>query len=225
MDNIKIFFNENIVEWGKSNLRDFPWRKNITPYKVLMGELLLQRTTSKQVDDVFNEFIDEYPTTKDLADSDVDKILKIVKPLGLFRRANALFKLANQIETEHLGVIPENYTDLIKLFGVGKYIANATLCFSFDERVPIVDTNVIRIFQRFFNFKSDKKYIESDKKIWDLAENALPEKECRSYNYSLLDFGNLICKPKKPDCQNCILRKKCFYYNDKVLGNKHISDN
>ncbi len=218
---MKSFFSEKIIEWGKSNLREFPWRKNINPFKVLIGELLLQRTTSRQVDEVFNEFMVEYPTPKDLADSDVDKILKIIKPLGLFRRANTLFKLANQIENEHLGEIPENYTNLIKLFGVGKYIANATLCFSFNKKVPIVDTNVIRIFQRFFNFKSDKKYIESDKQIWELAENLLPDKNCRSYNYSLLDFGNLICKPKIPECQSCVIQEKCFYYNDKVLGNNN----
>ncbi len=216
MDKNKAFFNENIVKWGKSNLRDFPWRKNITPYRILIGELLLQRTTSKQVDDVFNEFIDEYPIPKDLAESDVDKILEIIKPLGLYRRANALFKLANQLENEHLGVIPKNYTDLIKLFGVGKYIANTVLCFSFNERVPIVDTNVIRIFKRFFNFKSDKKYIESDKKIWEFAESLLPKNDCRLYNYSLLDFGNLVCRPKNPECQDCIIREKCVYYNNKL---------
>ena len=169
--------------------------------------------------------MDEYPTPKDLAASNEDKILKIVKPLGLYRRANALFKLANQIENEHLGKIPNNYKNLIKLFGVGKYIANAALCFSFDDRVPIVDTNVIRIFQRFFNFKSDKKYIESDKKIWELAERLLPENDCRLYNYSLLDFGNLICKPKNPECNNCVIQEKCFYYCNKVLNNKHCSDN
>ncbi len=224
MNSIKAFFNERIVIWSKLNLRDFPWRENITPYRVLIGELLLQRTTSRQVDNIFNEFLDEYPTLKDLADSDKHKILKIIKPLGLYRRADTLLKLAKQIENEYSGYIPENYRDLIKLFGVGKYIANATLCFSFNERVPIVDTNVIRIFQRFFNFKSDKKYIESDKKIWDFAENILPEKDCRLYNYSLLDFGNLVCKPKKPDCQNCLLRKKCIYYGDKVLENKDNPD-
>ena len=224
MDNIKTFFNESIVIWGKSNLRDLPWRENITPYRVLIGELLLQRTTSRQVENIFNEFLDEYPTLNDLADSDKDKILKIIKPLGLYRRADTLLKLAKQIENEYSGFIPENYRDLINLFGVGKYIANATLCFSFNESVPIIDTNVIRIFQRFFNFKSDKKYIESDKKIWELAESILPDNDCRSYNYSLLDFCNLICKPKKPDCQNCILRFKCFYYYAKVLSIKDNPD-
>jgi A/G-specific adenine glycosylase len=213
-------FSEKMLEWGKSNLRDFPWRKKITPYRVLIGELLLQRTNSKQVDNVFNDFIDKYPSPKDLAASDEDKILKIIKPLGLYRRANALFKLANQIENDCLGNIPNNYQNLIKLFGVGKYIANAALCFSYNERVPIVDTNVIRIFKRFFNFKSDKKYIESDKKIWELAKNLLPEKDCRLYNYSLLDFGSLICKPKNPECKKCFMPEKCFYYNWKVLGNK-----
>lgn len=208
------FFYKNLLKWGKQNFRNFEWRKNISPYKVLVSELMLQRTTATQVEIVLPSFLKEYPDTKKLALSDNEKLTEIIKPLGLYQRRVKVFQnIAKQIEEDYNGKIPQNYDDLIGLFGVGIYIANTILCFSFNKKAPIVDTNIIRIFQRYFNFKSDKKYIESDKKIWQFAEKLLPETNYQLYNYSLLDFGNLVCKSKNPECDNCILNKKCFYFN------------
>ncbi len=213
---LKEFFVGNLLEWGNDNYRNFDWRKDISPYKVFISELMLQRTTASQVEVVFPSFIKKYPNIKKLSSSNTEELLEIIKPLGLYQRRLKVFKtVARQIEQDFKGKIPNEYNDLMELFGVGIYIANAILCFSFNERVSIIDTNIIRIFQRFFNFKSDKKYIESDKKIWKFADNLIPEAEYQLYNYTLLDFGSLVCKSKNPDCNICILRKKCYFYNSR----------
>ena len=213
-DSVKEFFARNLLEWGNDNHRNLSWRKDLSPYKVLISELMLQRTTSTQVELVFPIFISKYPNTKKLISNNSEELMKIIKPLGLYQRRLKVFQtIAKQIKQDFSGKIPNDYDDLIKLFGVGIYIANALLSFSFNEKVPIVDTNIIRIFQRFFNFQSDKKYIESDKKIWEFAESLIPETEYQLYNYSLLDFGSLICKSKNPECNKCILQKKCYFYN------------
>ena len=213
---LKGFFVSNLLEWGSDNYRNFDWRKDLSPYKVLISELMLQRTTATQVEVAFPSFIKKYSNTKKLASSDPDELLEIIKPLGLYQRRLKVFRtVAKQIEQDFKGKIPNEYDDLMELFGVGIYIANAILCFSFNEKVSIIDTNIIRIFQRFFNFKSDKKYIESDKKIWEFADNLIPEANYQLYNYTLLDFGSLVCKSKNPECDICILRKKCFFYNSK----------
>lgn len=212
MITLKEFFISNIIKWGSDNFRKFDWRKDLNPYKVLISELMLQRTTATQVKIVFPMFIEKYPNTKKLSSSNPEGLIKIIKPLGLYqRRLNVLKTVAVQIEQKFSGKIPNNYDQLIDLFGVGKYIANAILCFSFNKKAAIVDTNIIRIFQRFFNFKSDKKYIETDKKIWEFAENLIPEEKIQLYNYALLDFGNLICKSKNPECDVCILKENCCF--------------
>lgn len=217
MKDLKLVFSRSIVEWGNTNLRDFAWRKNKTPYRILISEILLQRTTAEQVNSIFSNFIKNFPKPEKLVKSSDSKILKIIKPLGLYqRRLKVLKKISNQLTNLYKGRIPDGYDDLIKLFGVGKYIANAILCFSYNKKVPIVDTNVIRIFMRFFNFKSSKKYAESDLKLWEYAQSLLPDDNCQLYNYSLLDFGNLICKPKNPLCEECILNKNCYYYINKT---------
>jgi len=211
---LKDFFNSNLLKWERENFRNFDWRKDVSPYKVLISELMLQRTTATQVEVVFPSFIKKYPNTKKLLLSDNEDLTKIIKPLGLYQRRLKVFQtVAKQIEQEFKGKIPNEFDDLMELFGVGIYIANAILCFNFNEKVPIVDTNIIRIFQRFFNFQSDKKYIESDKKIWEFAESLIPEANYQLYNYTLLDFGSLVCKSKNPECNICILWKKCYFYN------------
>ncbi len=210
----KDYFHSNLLKWGRENFRNFEWRKDITPYKVLISELMLQRTTSTQVKIIFPSFLKKYPNTTKLSSSDTEKLTEIIKPLGLYQRRVKVFQtIAKQIEEDFKGKIPTEYEDLIGLFGVGIYIANAILCFNFNEKVPLVDTNIIRIFQRFFNFKSNKKYIESDKKIWEFAKKLLPEENYQLYNYTLLDFGGLVCKSKNPECDNCVLNEKCYFSN------------
>lgn len=210
----KDYFSDNLLKWGKENFRNFNWRKDLTPYKVLISELMLQRTTATQVEVVFPSFIKKYPNTKKLSLSDTEKLTEIIKPLGLYQRRVKVFQtITKQIEEDYNSNIPKEYDDLMGLFGVGIYIANAILCFSFNKKVPIVDTNIIRIFQRFFNFKSDKKDIKSDKKIWEFAKRLMPEINYQLYNYSLLDFGSLVCKSKKPECDKCGIHKKCYFYN------------
>ncbi len=207
------FFKNKIMQWGEKYIRSFSWRINTTPYKVLISELLLQRTTSTQVEGIFPKFIKKYPNVKVLFKTEEDKLLEFIKPLGLYkRRLKAFNKFPFQLKEQFNFIIPRNFKDLSSLFGVGDYIANAVLCFAFNERTPIVDTNIIRIFQRFFGFQSEKKYIESDKRIWDLAEILLPERNFKTYNYSILDFGNLICKASSPKCLECPLSIKCKYF-------------
>ena len=209
------FFQNNIIEWGFENFRSFPWRReDRSEYMVLFSEIFLQRTSAKQVLKIYDRFFTKFPNIDALSKANEFELEEIIKSLGLYRRRiNVLNKISKQIKNEFNSVIPDNYKELISLFGVGQYIANAVLCFAFGEKVPIVDINVIRIFQRFFGFHSKKKYIEDDPIIWQFAKDLLPKKDFQKYNYSLLDFGQIICKSKNPLCKNCVLNSKCIYIN------------
>ncbi len=210
----KDYFINSLLKWGEKNLRIFEWRYDKTPYKVLISEIMLQRTTAFQVKMIFSPFIKNYPNTKELSLSVTEELSEIIKPLGLHQRRVKVFQtIAQQIEDDFNGNIPNDYDDLIGLYGIGRYIANAILSFCYNECVPIVDTNIIRIFQRFYNFKSDKNSIISDKKIWKFAKRLIPDVNCELYNYSLLDFGSLVCKLKNPECNDCILNEECYYLN------------
>lgn len=206
------YFREKVIEFYLKHGRRFPWREAKDPYVVLISELLLQKTTSKQVLSVFNEFFSTFPNIQQLARANVKEIEEIVGILGLRKRARFLKELALQIVSEFNGVIPKDRNKLLKLKGVGPYTANAVLAFAYGECVPVVDTNVARVIRRYFGLQ-EKKPAHADKVLWRFAEQIMPVERCREYNYGLLDLAALVCKAHSPLCSECPLNKYCSYYN------------
>jgi len=64
-----------ILQWWYENKRDYPWRHERDPYRILIAEIMLQRTKAEQVVPVYVEFISRYPTVQDLAKKKVKKVL------------------------------------------------------------------------------------------------------------------------------------------------------
>lgn len=142
------------------------------------------------------------------------KVKKLIKPLGLAYRAEGLKKVSDKIKNEFNKKVPDNLKQLKSLFGVGDYGANAVLCFGFNRKRPLLDTNFIRIYKRVFNISSEKKRPKSDKMLWEFSEFLLPEKKYVEFNYGVLDFGGNVCTSKKPKCESCFINEMCFYYNN-----------
>jgi len=204
-----------ILEWCSDHKKKFSWRENRDPYEILISELLLQKTDSKKVEELYPRFVEKFPTVHYLDKAKPEEIDDLIKDIGLLYRGKRSKKIADQVVNEFNGKIPDNKEGLMSLYGVGDYIANAVLCFAFNKRVPIVDTNVIRVYERVFNVKSLKTRPRTDKEMWDFAENLLPEDSYVEYNYALLDFASDICKAKKPLCHRCPITDICYYYQEK----------
>jgi len=205
------FFQKSILVWGSQNFRSFSWRESTNPYHFLVVEILLQKTKAEQVEEIFSKFIKKYPNIKSLAKSNINDLIEIVKPLGLYYRAERLKGTAQQIENDFNGTIPENEKELILLNGVGKYIARAILCFGFNKKVSIMDVNIGRILIRFFGLQEPKR-IRDSKDLWGKADILLPNKDIRKFNLYLLDFGSLICEKRKPKCNICPLNYHCAFF-------------
>lgn len=208
-------FVDSILKWYDGHKKKFGWRETKNPYKILISEILLHKTDSKKVEKVYPNFIEKFPTVYYLYQAESEEIDNLIKDIGLFYRGQRLKKIAEQIVNQFKGNIPDNKENLISLYGVGEYISNAVLCFAFKKRVPIVDTNVIRVYKRVFNVKSQKSRPRTDKEIWDFAEKMLPMENYVEYNYALLDFASDVCKVKRPLCQICPIRDICDYYQEK----------
>ncbi|MBD3255486.1 MAG: A/G-specific adenine glycosylase [Candidatus Lokiarchaeota archaeon] len=207
-------FQSRVIEWAKKNLVDYPWRQKRTPYKVLISEILLTRTKADQVEPAYEKFIEEYPTVEEFSVVKASKVKNIIKSLGLLFRVNTLNTISAQIKSNHNNSIPNDLKNLKKLKGIGDYGANAILCFGFGLRRPILDSNFIRIYERVFEIKPKTKTAKTDKYLWKFAEFLLPQEHFVQYNYGLLDIGGQICKPRKPNCENCPLTSLCLYYKE-----------
>ena len=216
--NINKFVKE-LLEWYEHNKRDYLfWRKTKNPYHILVSEMMLQKTTVKQVKSLIYKFIERYPKPKDLAKANIDEIRGIITPLGMeHRRAVRFKKWASIVVEKHGGRIPDSEKELISLPGVGQYMTNCVLCLAFNKQVPLLDTNIVRIIERVFDIKSTKARARTDKKFWDFVKNITPPGKSRDVNLALLDYGALVCTAKKPKCLTCSINEICFAYENDVF--------
>lgn len=202
------FIIDLLLEWGRNNRRGFPWRETHSPYRILISEVLLQQTLATKVANVYEEFFSAYPTPAALANADVEDVVEIIRPCGLQnRKAPALITIGQRIRNEG---VPDTYNELVELPFVNEYAANAMLSFAFDEPRPIVDVNVIRVFNRYFGTDFEDA---QDPAAWEFAERLLPEDRHQEFNFALLDFGATICTDENPHCNECPLNLYCKYYD------------
>jgi len=214
--NIKDIFQSELFRWFDNNKRSFPWRCTYDPYKVMVSEILLQRTQAQQVIDPYKEILLRYENIEELSRANEDDILMIIKDLGLHKRANILINISKEIIKKYNGIIPRKREDLIRIKGIGNYTANSILCFGYNKAYGLIDTNISRVYIRIFNLTVTSKRNHTDKRLWNFAEEMIPKKKFIDYNYALLDFGALVCKKNKPLCNKCIFAKTeiCSYFNN-----------
>jgi len=213
-------FRRKLLEWWLAiKKEDFPWRSTRDPYKILVAEIMLRKTDVNKVRMVYRAFIERFPDFASLARAKEEEIIEFLKPLGIYRRrAHQLKRIAEIVCSRYGGSLPRDLVTIMRLPGVGRYIANAVACFSWDERVPVVDVNVIRVLSRVFGLKVRKSAPHKDPKVWDFARTLLPLYNVREYNLALIDLGRTLCLATNPRCPECPLKDVCNFVRRKVDG-------
>jgi A/G-specific adenine glycosylase len=194
----------NILEWGQTSLRDFPWRQNTTPYRILIAEILLRRTTAKAAGRIYKDFVEKYPDLQTISKTSEAAIASEIKGLGYNIARSKILKEVSDSLLSRYGHIPDNLDNLLSIKHIGLYIAAAIASLGYNTPLPMVDSNVIRIMSRFYGKKV------SQEKCFHILESKLPP-EFKTFNLTLLDLGALICKPRYPLCNMCPIRKNCEY--------------
>jgi A/G-specific adenine glycosylase len=209
----KEYFWKKIMNWYSENKREFSWRKTQNSYRIFIAEVLLQQTNAEKVEPAHIKIAKKYPSIKELAEAELKELKDIIRPLGLIYRAKNLIKCAQIIEENYNGEVPENKDQLKGLPGVGNYIADAILCYSFDQDTIPIDTNFLRLFSRFDNLKSSYSNKKDDKNLISKIEKYYKTvRNYRDHNFAVLDFSSQVCKSRNPNCQECCLKNKCFYF-------------
>lgn len=191
---IKKFQELVYSEAKKIDRSHLPWRKKITPYKILVSEIMLQQTQVARVVDFFNNWLEVFPDFETLARASTSEVLKKWKGLGYNNRGLRLQKLAQIIIKDFNGILPKTKSELEKLPGVGPYTAGAILAFAYNKPEVFIETNIRRVF--IHHFFSDE-YDISDKQLFPLIEEVLDIKSPRLWYWSLMDYGSQIPKQEK----------------------------
>lgn len=197
------YFKRLVLCWGQQNFKDFPWRRSKNPWHGLVAEIMLQRTKADQVSPVFMTFAAKYQRPEEFLAAPVS----LFSRLGLPIRDEQFLALNRALVDAGL---PTEKAALMRLPGVGDYIASAFLSLHLGKRAALIDANTVRVYGRFFGFETDP---ETRRKRWlvELAEDITPMRVFEDYNYAIIDFSREICTPRKPQHEVCPLRRKCHY--------------
>ena len=179
-------FQQMIMSWWKKNARDLPWRKNPTPYQVLVSEVMLQQTQVSRVVPKYLEFLNEFPTLEDLASANTKQLLTVWSGLGYNRRAVWLKEAAGQILER--GEFPQEVGDLRRLKGIGPYTSRSILIFAFNKDLAAVDTNIRRVLIASGFANEDT----NEKKLQDIADALLLRGSSSNWHNALMDYGSSV---------------------------------
>jgi len=210
--------NSKLLSWYRKNKRTLPWRQNQNnylpnPYFVFVSEYMLQQTTVGTVKNRFEEFILKWPSINDLERISEKTILNFWSGLGYYSRARNLLKAAKIIKKNFNSKIPNSYNDLINLPGIGDYTAKAILGIAYNKSVMPLDANIERILARLYGLTLPVIKIKND--LRNKSNNYISKKSSSYLIQAFMDFGSIICTPRNPDCDNCLIQKYCnaFKYN------------
>lgn len=216
--------SNKLIAWYNIYKRDLPWRNTKDPYKIWLSEIILQQTQVAQGLSYYVKFSEAFPTIIDLADAAEDQVMKLWQGLGYYSRARHLHAAAKYVKNNYAGQFPKTYHEIKELKGVGDYTAAAIASMAFNLPHAVVDGNVYRVLSRLFSSQTPINSGEGKKEFQLLANELLNQSNPGLHNNALMEFGALWCKPKNPDCENCILQEHCLAFKQQTVHHLPVKD-
>lgn len=194
-----------VLAWGLVRMRDFPWRNERDPWRILVAEVMLQQTQAERVIPKWCAFLEAFPTPADCASASLGDVLRLWQGLGYPRRARNLQAAATLIVEQHGGELPDELDALLALPGIGPYTARAVLAFAFERDVAVVDTNIARVLARTAGERLTPKRAQA------AADGLVPRGDGWAWNQVLMDLGAVLCRPS-PRCDECPIARSCSWH-------------
>ncbi|MGC4116852.1 MAG: A/G-specific adenine glycosylase [Myxococcales bacterium] len=197
----------SLLRWFEQHRRDLPWRKDRTPYRVWLAEVMLQQTQVVTATPYFERFVQRFPDVGSLARAELPEVLSLWKGLGYYSRARNLHRAAQQIAREGM---PQTAAGLRELPGFGRYTAAAVASIAFGEPVALVDGNVARVLSRLRAIALPPGAKGRDERLWAEAEALVDPRAPGAFNEALMELGALVCTPAQPRCDEaCPWKSAC----------------
>jgi len=209
----------NLERWFANNQRPLPWRDRYDPYCVWVSEVMLQQTRMEVVLGYYDRFIARFPDVYALAAASEEEVVALWSGLGYYRRARMLWRGARVVVDRWSGAVPAVAEDLRAIPGIGRYTAGAITSIAFGQREPIVDGNVRRILARVFGLESPLGSRALESAVWEKAALLVSQsRSARDFNQGMMEVGALICRPARPECGRCPIRRDCVGFKSGAPG-------
>ena len=218
--------SKEILCWYDNNKRDLPWRKTNDPYKIWLSEVMLQQTRVETVIPYYNIWLENYKTVQSVAQSNLDKLLKIWEGMGYYSRCKNFYYASKEIIYKYNGIIPNQFDVFRSLPGVGDYIAGAVMSIAFNQSHTSIDGNHRRVISRILGIKNLSRHNKN--RINNYLKRLVAIDRPGDINQAIMDIGSTICKPKEVFCDFCPVQFSCkacvsskpLEYPKKIYKNK-----
>jgi A/G-specific adenine glycosylase len=184
-------FQKIIYSYFKQYGRDFPFRKEISPYNVVVSEMMLQQTQTSRVVEKFQQFIQKFPDFQSLANAPLNDVLKVWQGLGYNRRAVALKTISEKVVKEFDGILPADVEILKSFPQIGHNTASSIVAFAFNIPTYFIEVNIRRVYIYFF---FPGKTSIDDGNIMPIVRRTIDPSNVRKWYYALMDYGVMLKK-------------------------------
>jgi len=184
-----------------------------TPFELLVAVTLSAQATDVGVNKATRKLFPVANTPQAILALGEDGLKKYISTIGLFNAKAANVVAACRILVEkHGGEVPRDRESLEALPGVGRKTANVVLNTAFGEPTIAVDTHIFRVSNR--TGLAPGKTVRA---VEDKLLKAVPAEYRLDAHHWLILHGRYVCKARKPDCPQCVIRDLCRF-KDKTAG-------
>lgn len=174
-------------------------------FQLLIATRLSAQCTDKRVNMVTPDLFAEFPDAKSMANAKLSRVEELIKTCGLYKtKAKDLIGIAQKIENDFGGKVPDNIEDLTTLPGVGRKTANLVCGDIYKKPAVVTDTHFIRICNRL-GFVDTKNPLTVENQMRKL----LPPQKSNDFCHRSVLFGRDICTARKAFCETCVLNDIC----------------
>lgn len=188
-------FREKVWDYYRDHGRhDLPWRLDVSPYSILVSEVMLQQTQVARVIGKYAEWMASFPDMQSLAGATGAEVFGAWQGLGYNSRGLRLREAARQVMADFGGILPSEPADLVKLPGIGPNTAGSISAFAYNRPVVFIETNIRRVFiHEFFPETEDGEPV-NDSSLKPLIESALDLEHPREWYWALMDYGSWLAR-------------------------------
>ena len=184
-----------------------------TPFELLVAVILSAQATDVGVNKATRRLYPVANTPQAILALGEDGLKRHISTIGLFNaKARNVIAACRILVEQHAGQVPRERAALEALPGVGRKTANVVLNTAFGEPTMAVDTHIFRVANRTgLAPGKDVRAVE------DGLLKRVPAQFLLDAHHWLILHGRYVCKARKPDCPQCVIRDLCRY-PDKTPG-------
>lgn len=180
--------------------------KHRNKFTLLTSVLLSAQCTDLNVNNVTKNIYPKYNKPEHFVKLGRRKIEKLIKRIGIFRvKAKSIYFMSKQLLQNHNGKVPQTFSELEKLPGVGHKTASVVLSQGFGLPAFAVDTHIHRLAQRW-GLTNGKNVVQTEKDL----KKYFPKKTWNKLHLQIIYYGREYCQARNCYGLTCQICKKCY---------------